>query len=143
MVPWDFFDGASQGDPPLGGSGGVIYFSDKHKVQAKFSPGHCTNNKAELEVLHTVLNLDMNNIISQLQVFGDSKMVVDWVNKKIQFNAPHLQHLLREIKRILELFTGFNITHIYRELNMEEDGPSKVTLLLAPGNLETEEIKEN
>ena len=70
----------------LGGSGGV----NKDKVQAKFASGHCTNNKAELEVLHTVLNLDMNNIISQLQVFADSKMVVDWVNKKIQINAPHL-----------------------------------------------------
>ena len=64
MVPWDFFDGASQGDPPLGGSGGVIYFSDKHKVHAMFAPGHCTNNKVELAALHTVLNLAINSNIS-------------------------------------------------------------------------------
>ena len=100
-VPWDFFDGASQGDPPLGGLGGVIYFSDKHKVQANFYPSHCTNNKEELAALHTVLNLAINNNISQLQVFGDSKMVVDWVNRKIQINAPSLQQLLRAIRRLL------------------------------------------
>ena len=136
-VPWDFFDGASQGDPPLGGSGGVIYFSDKHKVQENFSPGHCTNNKEELAALHTVLNLAININISQLQVFGDSKMVIDWVNRNIQINSPHLQQLLRAIKRILEHFTGFNITHIYRELDMEADGMAKQALLLALGNLET------
>ena len=68
-------------------------------------------------------------------------MVVDWVNKKIQINAPHLQKLLRAIKMLLDLFSGFSITHIYRELNMEADGLSRLALLLALGHLEIEEIK--
>lgn len=107
VVPWAYFDGASQGDPPLGGSGGVIYFLNKHKLQAKFAPGHCTNNKAKLATLHLVLNLAINNNITQLQVFEDSKMVVDWVNRNIQINAPHLQQLLKAIRRLLEFFTRF------------------------------------
>ena len=82
-IPWDFFYGESQGDPPLGGSGGVLYLSFFHKIQAKFAPRHYTNNKAKLAALHMVLELAIKNNISQLQVFGDSKMVVDWVNKKI------------------------------------------------------------
>ena len=45
-IPWAYFDGASQGDPLLGGSRGVIYLSDNHKIQAMFDLGHCTNNKA-------------------------------------------------------------------------------------------------
>ena len=32
-TPWDFFDDEIQGDLPLGGLGGVLYFSDKYKVQ--------------------------------------------------------------------------------------------------------------
>ena len=76
--------------PPLGGSGGVLYLSNNHKIQARFAPGHCTNNKAEIATLHLVLQLALNNNISQLQFFGDSKMVVDWVNKKIQINAPKI-----------------------------------------------------
>ena len=75
-----------------------------------------------------------------MQVFGDSKMVVGWVNRRIQINAPHLQQLLNAIRRLLEFFTGFRISHIYRELNMEADGLSTQALLLDPGNLETEEI---
>ena len=73
----------------------------------------------------------------QLQVFGDSKMVVDWVNMKIQINAPHLQQLMKAIERLLEFFIGFRIAHIYRELNMEVDDLSKLALLLDPGNQET------
>ena len=44
-IPWAYFDGASQGDPLLGGSGRVLYLSDNHKIQARFSPRNCTNNK--------------------------------------------------------------------------------------------------
>ena len=139
-IPWAYFDGASQGDPPLGGLGGVLYLSENHKIQARFAPGNCTNNKVELAALHLVLNLAINNNISQLQVFGDSKMVVDWVNRKIQINAPHLQQLLNAIRRLLEFFTGFRISHICRELNMEVDGLSMLALLLDLGKMETEEI---
>ena len=67
-------------------------------------------------------------------------MVVDLVNRKIQINAPHLQQVLNIIRRLSEFFTGFRIYHIYRELNMEADGLSKLALLLDPGKLETEEI---
>ena len=87
-----------------------------------------------------ILKVAIINNISQLQVFGDSKMVVDWVNRKIQINTPHIQQLLNAIRMMLDFFTGFNISHIYRELNMEVDGLSKQARLLDLGNLETEII---
>ena len=93
-IPWAFFDGESQGDPPMGGSGAVLYLPNNQKIQAKFEPGHYTNNKAKLAALHLVLELALNNNMTQMQVFGDSKMVVDWVNRRFQINAPHLQQLL-------------------------------------------------
>ena len=58
---------------------------------SKFAPGHCTNNKAELAALHLVLELALNHNINQMQIFGDSRVVVDWANRRIQINAPHLQ----------------------------------------------------
>ena len=118
----------------------MLYLSSNQKFQAKYDPGHCSNNKAELAALHMILKVAINNNISQLQVFGDSEMVVDWVNRKIQINAPHLQQLLSAIRRLLEFFTRFKISHIYWELNMEADGLSKQDLLLDPGNLEIEVI---
>ena len=121
----------------------MLYLSANQKIQAKYVLGHCSNNKAELAALNMILKVAINNNISQLQVFEDSKMVVDLVNRKIQINAPHLQQLLSAIRRLLEFFTGFRISHIYKELNMEADGLSKQALLLDPGNLETEVISEN
>ena len=141
-IPWDYFDVASQGDPPLVGSGGVLYLLEKLKVQVRYAPGHCTNNKAKLVALHAILELAVNINVTILQVFGETKMVVDWVNNKIQIKAPHLQQLLKAIRRLLNFFLVLNITHVYRELNMEEDNLSKLALLLAPGHMETEEVRE-
>ena len=46
--PWDLFDDASQGEPPIGGAGGIIYLSHHRKISFKFDLGHVTNNKVEL-----------------------------------------------------------------------------------------------
>ena len=121
----------------------MLYLSANQKVQEKYAYGHYSNNKAELAALHMILKVAINNNISQLQVSGDSNMVVDWVNKKIQINVPHLQQLLNDIRRLLEFVTRFKISHIYRELSMEADGMSKQALLLDIGDLETEVITEN
>ena len=43
----------------------------------------------------------------------------------------------------MDIFLGFSITHIYRELNMEADGLSKLALLLTLGHLEIEGKNEN
>ena len=50
-----FFYGASQGEPPLGGSGAVLCVSDSHKYSIKYVPRLCSNNKEELVALWAVL----------------------------------------------------------------------------------------
>ena len=46
-----FFDGASQGDPPIGGAGGVIFIDGTNKISFKLGLGRATNNKAKLSAL--------------------------------------------------------------------------------------------
>ena len=75
-----FFNGAIQGEPPLGGAGVVIYFSSKRKMLVKYAMGQATNNRVELATLWETLKLAHNNQIQDIQIFGDSKVVVDWVN---------------------------------------------------------------
>lgn len=55
--PWAFFDGASQGEPLLGGAGGVLYVTIEHKFSIKYAPRRSTNNKAELTALWAVLKV--------------------------------------------------------------------------------------
>ena len=38
-TPWDYFDGASQGVPPLGGSREVIHFTVEKKLSIKYALG--------------------------------------------------------------------------------------------------------
>ena len=80
-MPWDFFDGASQGDPPLGGAGAVIFFSATKKKKIKYAMGHASNNKAELSALWATLRVAQNSQIQEIQIFGDSKVVIDWANE--------------------------------------------------------------
>ena len=141
-TPWAYFDGAIQGKPPLGGSRGVLYLTKNDKLQIKFASGHCTNSKAELAAIHSVLELVVNRNITSLHIYGDSKMVVDWVNNKIKIKAPHIQQLLRVISRHLVTTSVFSITHICRELNTEADKLSKNTVLLVPSQTKVEETRE-
>jgi ribonuclease HI len=37
--PWAYFDGASQGTPPRGGAGGILYLSQNHSIKFKAGIG--------------------------------------------------------------------------------------------------------
>ena len=45
-IPWGVFDGASQGEPPLGGTGGVVYLNEEKKIEITCAHGRASNNKA-------------------------------------------------------------------------------------------------
>ena len=96
-MPWAFFDGANQGEPPLGGARAVIFFPSTKKMKIKFATGKASNNKAELSTLWETLKVPKNIHIQEIQIYGDSKVVIDWENEKSTIRAPHLQHLLVEI----------------------------------------------
>ena len=87
-MPWAFFDGASQGDPPLGGDGAVIFFSTTEKKKIKYAMGQASNNKAELSALWATLRVAQNSQIQEIQIFGDSKVVIDWENEQNNIRAP-------------------------------------------------------
>ena len=126
------FDIASQGEPPLGGAGAVIYFSTKRKNLVKYVVGQATNNKAKLSALWATLKVARSNHIQDILIFGDSKVVVDWENGKNIIRAPHLQHLLAEIQELKAKFRRISFSHIYQELNAEVYSLSKQALAYQP-----------
>ena len=62
-IPWGFFGGSSQGMPPLGGVGAVIFISVEKKLHIKYAIGQVTNNKAKLAVLWAVLRVALSKQI--------------------------------------------------------------------------------
>ena len=79
--------------------------------------------------------------MKNMQMYGDSKMVIEWASKKMQIKAPHLQNLLKAIREQKASFETINFTHIYRELNSKSDKLSKVAITLPPGLMEVKEIR--
>ena len=80
-----------------------------------------------------MLKIAAEKNVRNLQICGDSKLTIDWANNNLQINAPHLQHLLKEIRIQLENFNSTSFQHIYRELNEEANKLSKEALMLPPG----------
>ena len=56
------------------------FFSADCYISFKAGLGHGTNNYAELLGLKLLLKLALENNITNLQVFGDSQLVINWVN---------------------------------------------------------------
>ena len=99
--------------------------------------GQASNNKAELKALWATLKVAIRSHIQDIQIFDDSKVVVDWENEKNNIRAPHLQHLLAEIQTLKIYFRRISFGHIYRELNTEAYSLSKQALAYQPRLLET------
>lgn len=97
-IPWGFFDGASPGHPPICGAGAILYLSKMHYYTIRYVPGMGSNNKAELTALCALLFHAEMIKLKKLQVFGDSQLVIDWINGKASFQVRRLQPLMNQIK---------------------------------------------
>ena len=71
--------------------------------------------------------------IPLITIFGDSLVIISWVNRLATLNVPSLSHWCDEILSLLQYVHPMTIKHIYREHNQQVDGLSKQALLLDPG----------
>jgi len=122
-MPWAYFDGAA----PLQGCGGGIVFhlTDSHYYHLRLGIGTGSNNYAELITLRHLLYFALTKHCRQMQIFGDSKIVIDWANNKTLCHAYSLKHILEEIVFLKTHFEQITISHIYRERNALADRLSK------------------
>jgi ribonuclease HI len=84
LVAWGFFDGACQGPDRSCGVGFILHLSELHFISGKANLGQGTNNLGEFKALFNLLKIVVLRNISNLQVFGDSKLVIDWMKKEAQ-----------------------------------------------------------
>jgi ribonuclease HI len=87
--------------------------------------GPRANNFAELMDLKLLLTFSREKTISNLQIFCDSMVVINWIKKSQKCHNIRLLPLLEEFFIILDTYTNFSICHVYREINREADKLSK------------------
>lgn len=99
-----------------------------------------TNNFSELVAVWACLFWAKRLGIRDIQNFGDSHVVIDWINLKTGIHSIYLQHWCTSIRDLLTYFTGTSFRHIFCENNQDVDRLSKRGLGKKMGSLYFEEL---
>jgi ribonuclease HI len=78
--------------------------------------------------------------LRKIQIFGDSKSVVEWEKGKNQMHVLRARNLMEQIKSFLSSMEWFSISHIPISLNTQADELSKEALELDKGTFIVQEF---
>ena len=123
-----YFDGCSKGNPGEAGAGALLADDHDGVVWQTAQPlGKKTNNEAEYAALIFLLTEAKRRGVKELQIFGDSKLVVSQVSKKWKINLPHLRELAKQAWALMEGME-VSLTWVPREKNSRADELSNEAL---------------
>jgi ribonuclease HI len=126
-----FFDEASKGNPGEAGGGGVIIDREEIKVLSySWGIDKNTNNIVEALALWQGLSQAQIMNITDLNVFGDSRIIIQALSSKNLTSDTRLGQFLKKIKILMTTFQSIQLFHIRWELNGEVDkNANKITQL--------------
>ncbi len=115
-------DGGSRGNPGIAGAGAVLYGEDKTEIDRDgVFCGIQTNNFAEYEGMICGLNVALKNNITDLEVYMDSKLIVEQMNGNWKVKNANIKPLFERAKNIVEQFNKISYHHVRREKNTVAD----------------------
>jgi len=79
--------------------------------------GDRTNNFAKLIMLRHFLYFALENGCHHIQIFGDSKLIINWFNQQSSCHMHTLRNILDETLLLKSQFDYISCHHIYRERN--------------------------
>ena len=117
-----YTDGASRGNPGKSGAGGVIKNENGEIIESVSEYlGIQTNNYAEYKALELTLIKAIELGIRKVEVYLDSKLVVEQVNGRWKINNQNLLIIHSNIIELLSNFDSIKISHILRKFNKHAD----------------------
>jgi ribonuclease HI len=115
-------DGGARGNPGpaaigvvLSGPGGEVLEERGERI------GRATNNVAEYRALLAGIELAAAHGASELELVGDSELVVRQVEGRYKVKDATMKELHAEVKAALRPFERWSIRHVRREHNAEAD----------------------
>jgi ribonuclease HI len=130
-----WFEGASQQNDTLCGTGGVIKIDVHTKYRWNLNSGRGTNMRDELLGAWESLFLAAILLVHDLFMVGDSNIFIDWLNGKGSIMVENLHNWMERISDIIPLFSSLTFAHIYREENKVANSLSKKALYLCQGQV--------
>eukprot|EP00253_Pinus_taeda_P004952 PITA_04952 len=137
-LPWAYFDGTANQQGCGGGI--IIHKTEHHYYKIKAGLGRGSNNFAELITLRHLLHFALGHNIDCINIFGDSKIIVNWFNNTSNCHVHTLSIILHEILGFKAAFNIISCSHIYREHNEGADRLSKEAALMEQGVWEITEV---
>jgi len=116
-----YFDGACRGNPGPAAVGWVIVNSEGIVAEGGERIGEATNNRAEYEALIRALEAARDYGFDEVDVRGDSELVVKQVRGAWNVNDPALRERRVTVHELLGSFDEWSLEHVPREVNERAD----------------------
>jgi ribonuclease HI len=124
-----FTDGASRGNPGPAGLGVVIEDAEGMRLRGLHRwLGRATNNEAEYHALIEGLKAVGEWHPDRLEVYLDSKLVVEQINGRWKIKKQELAPLLRQAAELLQGFGEWEVKHVEREKNRGADALANMAI---------------
>ncbi len=124
-----FTDGASRGNPGPAGLGVVIEDENGMRLRGLHRwLGVTTNNEAEYRALIEGLRAVKDWNPDRLEIYLDSKLVVEQMNGAWKIKARELMPLNMQAKELLRQFPDVRIAHVERSKNRGADHLANVAI---------------
>jgi ribonuclease HI len=115
-------DGGARGNPGPAAIGAVVQHPEGDVVEERGERiGTATNNVAEYRALLLGIERARELGASELELVGDSELIVRQVKGEYKVKDAALRELHAEVRRALRSFESWSIRHVRREHNVEAD----------------------
>jgi ribonuclease HI len=115
-------DGGARGNPGPAAIGAVVRDADGEVLEERGERiGRATNNVAEYRALLLGIELAAALGASELELVGDSELIVRQVEGKYKVKDATMKELHAKVKTALKPFQSWSIRHVRREHNADAD----------------------
>ncbi|MFX1390004.1 MAG: ribonuclease HI family protein [Promethearchaeota archaeon] len=109
-----YTDGAARGNPGPAAYAFIFVYNDKIIHQGSGFIGNATNNTAEYHAIINALKAAEKYHKGHLQIFSDSNLAIQQINKKWKINYPHLSGLCSKVYQIRQKYEKVEFFHVRR-----------------------------
>ena len=109
-----YTDGAARGNPGPAACAFLFVHNDEIIHEGCYYIGTATNNTTEYQAIINALMTAERFHRGHLQVYSDSNLAVQQINKKWKINKPHLSKLCSEVYRLREKYEKVEFFHVGR-----------------------------
>ena len=110
-----YTDGAARGNPGPSAYAFLFVLNDTIIHQGSGYIGTATNNTAEYQAIINALKAAEKFHRGHIQVFSDSNLAVQQINRKWKINYPHLSEMCSEVYQLYNKYETVEFFHVSRK----------------------------